>query len=382
VDLDVYVSIFLSTKGVDVGKKELQRPEANRAALAGSGFLRLPVLCVPIAEVLGAYKLRFFPKYFHAIESSCPSNPPATVRRALNFFGYAMNIFSYAINMPPRRDNMGQLPGAVVKHVPIRQVEKRASEVHTLESLALWYMSNDQLSLKTLCCDVLCCSMEFYVCFTSSMLEPPRKSVKFLSFSDRSFEMEDEPELYSTKDKSRKVRSKVRYLKQGHQKSQSISPLDKQVEPEEPLANYRNTSIQALYTLFSKCYAYKNVNDRRSITEREKNHLRNLAEDVERAILAQHGDFTDPYHPTREYGNQIRTLRYNVANNQSLQTRIIMGELSPTAVARLTPEEMLTKTARDEQHEKEARAYDLLRLDRNLAPQVTRNEEKPIAYFG
>ncbi|TFJ79951.1 hypothetical protein NSK_008509 [Nannochloropsis salina CCMP1776] len=47
-----------------------------------------------------------------------------------------------------------------------------------------------------------------------------------------------------------------------------------------------------------------------------------------------------------------------------------MGELSPTAVARLTPEEMLTKTARDEQHEKEARAYDLLRLDRNLAPQV------------
>lgn len=213
------------------------------------------------------------------------------------------------------------------------------------------------------------------------MLEPPRKTVKFLSFSDRSFEMEDEPELYSTKDKSRKVRSKVRYLKQGHQKSQSISPLDKQVEPEEPMANYRNTSIQALCTLFSKCYADTNVNDNRSITEPEKKRLRNLAEDIERAILAQHGDFTDPNHPTREYGNQIRTLRYNVANNQSLQTRIIMGELSPTAVARLTPEEMLTKTARDEQHDKEARACDLLRWDRNLAPQVTRNEKKPVAYF-
>lgn len=56
VDLDVYVSIFLSTKGVDVGKKQLQPPEANRAILAGSGLLRLPVLCVPRAEVLGAYK--------------------------------------------------------------------------------------------------------------------------------------------------------------------------------------------------------------------------------------------------------------------------------------------------------------------------------------
>lgn len=151
-------------------------------------------------------------------------------------------------------------------------------------------------------------------------------------------------------------------------------PRDKQLKEEEgqeedspTLPSFRKTSVQALQELFVKAKA--NINGESGV-QQPADYLRRFAEEVEEAIFEQYGSISNPYESTRAYGNQIRTLRYNILQNKDLQGRIITGGLNAMTIARLTPEEMLTTTARLEQHEKEAKAYDMQRLDRHLAPQV------------
>lgn len=162
----------------------------------------------------------------------------------------------------------------------------------------------------------------------------------------------------------------------------STSPRRKRLEEEEdedlPLPSYRNTSVQALYGLFTKAQANISggVGQQQLAGEGRSDHLRQLAEGVEKGVFEQHGNPVHSHEPTRAYGQQLRTLRYNILQNKDLQARILTGSLSAAAIARLTPEEMLTTTAREEQQEKEAKAHDMLRLDRHLAPQVRMNESR------
>jgi PAS domain-containing protein len=173
-------------------------------------------------------------------------------------------------------------------------------------------------------------------------------------------------------DTAAKSRKEKRAVKKRGWSAHATPPRGKRLEEEEEeedsgLPSFRKTSVQALNGLFTKAQA--NVSRQPGGQQRE-GHLRKLAEDVEEAVFEQYKNAANPHEPTRAYGNQIRTLRYNILQNKDLQSRIIAGNLNATAVARLTPEEMLTTTGREEQREREAKAYDMLRLDRHLAPQV------------
>lgn len=172
-------------------------------------------------------------------------------------------------------------------------------------------------------------------------------------------------------DTAAKSRKKKRAVKKTGWSAHATPPrgkrLEKEEEEESGLPSFRKTSVQALQGLFTK--AQVNISGEPGGQQRE-GHLRKLAEMVEEAVFEQYKNAANPHEPTRAYGNQLRTLRYNILQNKDLQARIVGGNLNATAIARLTPEEMLTTTAREEQQEKEAKAYDLLRLDRHLAPQV------------
>ena len=174
----------------------------------------------------------------------------------------------------------------------------------------------------------------------------------------------------SMEDTATKSRKKKRAVKKRGW-SAHAPPRGKQPEEEEEedsaLPSFRKTSVQALHGLFAKAQA--NTSEEGE-AQQPADHLCRLAEEVEEAVFEQYGNPAQPHEPTRAYGNQLRTLRYNILQNKDLQARILAGSLDATAVARLTPEEMLTTTAREEQHEKEAKAYDMQRLDRHLAPQV------------
>jgi hypothetical protein len=182
---------------------------------------------------------------------------------------------------------------------------------------------------------------------------------------------------------SESLRKKRRAVKKKGWSALPTPPRGKQLEEREEegstLPSFRKISVQALHGLFVKAQANTSgeCGDQQSA-----DNLRRFAEEVEEAIFEQYGNTAYPHEATRAYGNQIRTLRYNILQNKDLQGRIIAGGLNATTIARLTPEEMLTTTARLEQHEKEAKAYDMQRLDRHLAPQVgignARGEEKTV----
>ena len=175
----------------------------------------------------------------------------------------------------------------------------------------------------------------------------------------------------SMEDTATKSLKKKRAVKKRGWSAHATPPRRKQLEEEEEedsaLPSSRMTSVQALHGLFTK--AQTNTSGEGEAQQSE-GVLRRLAEEVEEAVFEQYGNAAHPHEPTRAYVNQLRTLRYNILRNKDLQARIAAGSLDATAIARLTPEQMLTTTAREEQQEKEAKAYDMQRLDRHLAPQV------------
>jgi len=176
----------------------------------------------------------------------------------------------------------------------------------------------------------------------------------------------------SMEDTATKSRKKKRAVKKRGWSAHATPPRRKQLEEEEEeevsaLPSFRKTSVQALHGLFTKAQANTSGEGE---AQQSEGVLCRLAEEVEEAVFEQYGNAAHPHEPTRAYVNQLRTLRYNILQNKDLQARIVAGSLDATAIARLTPEQMLTTTAREEQQEKEAKAYDMQRLDRHLAPQV------------
>lgn len=89
---------------------------------------------------------------------------------------------------------------------------------------------------------------------------------------------------------------------------------------------------------------------------------------IERAVHDSHPNFT-------AYGNQIKTLSFNLKSNQELAARLLQGTLTPPMLAAMTTEELASKELQKETAEMKARAEKQSILINEEGPRVRRTHK-------